>query len=31
MVSIRSGVHWYGALKQKGINQTGVKQGLGVQ
>jgi hypothetical protein len=25
-----SGVNWEGVLKQKGVKQTGVKQGLGV-
>lgn len=27
---LRTGVNWKGALKQKGIKQTGIKQGLGV-
>jgi hypothetical protein len=27
---LRSGVNWQGALKQKGVKQTGVQQGLGV-
>jgi hypothetical protein len=27
---LRSAVNWQGALKQKGIQQTGIKQGLGV-
>ena len=26
---LRSGVNWERALKQKGVKQTGVKQGLG--
>jgi len=26
----RSGVNWHGVLKQKGIKQTGVKQGFDV-
>jgi hypothetical protein len=30
-VSITSGINWQGALKQKGVNETGVKQDLGVQ
>jgi len=27
---LRIGVYWKGALKQKGIKQTGIKQGLSV-
>jgi hypothetical protein len=27
---LRGGVNWQGALKQEGLKQTGVKQGLGV-
>jgi hypothetical protein len=27
---LRSGVNWHGALKQKGVKQTAVKQGMGV-
>jgi len=27
---LRTGVHWKGALKQKAIKQTGMKQGLGL-
>jgi hypothetical protein len=27
---LRRGINWKGALKQKGIKQTGIKQGLGV-
>jgi hypothetical protein len=27
---LRSDVNWHGLLKQKGVKQVGVKQGLGV-
>jgi hypothetical protein len=27
---LRSGVNWPAALKQKGVKQTGIKQGLGL-
>jgi hypothetical protein len=27
---VRSGIDWQGALKQEGIKQTGITQGLGV-
>jgi hypothetical protein len=27
---LRTGVNWQGAIKQKGVKQTGVKPGLGV-
>jgi hypothetical protein len=29
-LKLRIGVNWQGALKQKGVKQTGVKQELGV-
>jgi hypothetical protein len=27
---LRSGANWHGALKQRGVKQMGIKQGLGV-